>query len=62
MIAPKLLRIDKVTENIYLEDLHVLFIDNVESFRYGASLRNQRIEASWVCLKTLCLSWSKMFV
>ena len=38
MIAPKLLRIDKVTENIYLEDLHVLFIDNVESFRYGASL------------------------
>ena len=62
MIAPKLLRIDKVTENIYLEDLHVLFTDNVESFRYGASLRNQRIEASWVCLKTLCLSWSKMFV
>ena len=62
MIAPKLLRIDKVAENIYLEDLHVLFIDNVESFRYGTSLRNQRIETSWVCLKTLCLSWSKMFV
>ena len=41
MIAPRLLRMDKGTENICLEDLQVLFTDNVESFRYGASVRNQ---------------------
>ena len=31
MIASRLLRMDKGTENIYLEDLQVLFTDNVES-------------------------------
>ena len=61
MIAPRLLRMDKGTENIYLEDLQVLFTDNVESFRYGASVRNQRIEAFWARLKKFCLSWWKRF-
>ena len=40
MIAPRLLRMDKGTENIYLEDLQVLFTDNAEGFRYGSSIRN----------------------
>ena len=44
-----------------MEDLQVLFTDNVESFRYGASVRNQRIEAFWARLKTFCLSWWKRF-
>ena len=41
MIAPRLFRMDKGTENTYLEDLQVSFTDNVESLRYGASVRNQ---------------------
>ena len=56
MIAPRLLRMDKGTENIYLEDLQVLFTDNVESFTYGASVRNQQIEAFWARFKKFCLS------
>ena len=46
-IAPKLLRMDKGTENIFCEDLQVYFTGNINSFRCAASTRNQRIEAYW---------------
>ncbi len=39
--APKMLRMDKGTENIYCEDLQVFFTGNADSFRYASSTRNQ---------------------
>ena len=56
-IAPKLLRMDRGTENIYCEDLQVFFTGNANSFRYAASTRNQRIEAYWSRLKKFRLKW-----
>ena len=56
-IAPKRLRMDKGTENIYCEDLQQFFTNNIDGVRYGASTRNQRIEAYWSRLKKYRLSW-----
>lgn len=61
MIAPNILRMDKGTENIYLEDLQVFFTGIPNSFRYGASVHNQRIEAYWSRLKKFRFSWWKEF-
>ena len=59
--APRILRMDKGTENIYCEDLQVFFTGDPESFRYAASTRNQRIEASWSRLKKFRLKWWQDF-
>ena len=49
--VPCLLRMEKGLENIYVEDLQVFFIRRNDSYLYGASTRNQRIEAFWSRLK-----------
>lgn len=55
--VPKMLRMDLGTENIYCQDIQVFLTRNQESFRYGSSTRNQRIEAFWSRLKRFSLSW-----
>ena len=55
--APKTLRMDLGTENIYCQDLQVFFTKIDDSFLYAASTRNQRIEAFWSRLKKFKLSW-----
>ncbi len=56
-IAPKVVRMDRGTENIYIEDLQVFFTGSQESFLYATSTRNQRIESFWSRLKKYRLSW-----
>ena len=56
-IAPKILRMDLGTENIYCQDLQEFFTKIHKSYRYGASTRNQRIEALWSRLKKVLISW-----
>ena len=56
-IVPKLVRMDRGSENIYVEDLQVFFTGNSGSFQYATSNRNQRIEAFWSRLKKFRLVW-----
>ena len=49
--TPKILRMDKGTENIYCENIQVYLTNNQESFIYAKSTHNQRIEAFWSQLK-----------
>ena len=44
-IAPNLLRMDKGRENIYCEDLQLIFTGREDSYPYTASTRNQHFEA-----------------
>eukprot|EP00794_Sanderia_malayensis_P002664 gene2664-3081_t len=55
--APRQIRMDFGTENIYCEDLQVFFTNDADSFRYGRSTANQRIEAYWSRLKKFRLYW-----
>ena len=55
--APRQIRMDFGTENIYCEDLQVFFTNDADSFRYGRSTANQRIEAYWSRLKKFRLCW-----
>ena len=48
---------DRGNENIYCEGLQVFFTGNPESFIYGASIHNQRIESFWARLKRFKTSW-----
>ena len=56
-LAPNTLRMDLGTENVYCEELQVFFTQKRDSFLYGGSTRNQRIEAFWSRLKKFKLSW-----
>lgn len=56
-LCPKILRMDKGTENIYCEDLQTFLTGRDDSFIYAASTRNQRIESFWARLKRYKLSW-----
>ncbi len=56
-IAPRKIRMDFGTENIYCEDLQVFLTNDEDSFRYGSSTANQRIEAYWSRLKKFRLHW-----
>lgn len=56
-ITPKVVRMDRGTENIFIEDLQVHFTENNESFLYATSTRNQRIESFWSRLKKFRPSW-----
>jgi len=55
--APRLLRMDKGTENIYCQDLQVFWTNSERSYLNAASTHNQRIEAFWSRLKKFKLSW-----
>ena len=55
--TPKILRMDKRTENVYCENIQVFLTNNQESFIYAKSTHNQRIEAFWSRLKKFRLSW-----
>ena len=56
-ICPRTLRMNRGSENMYCEELHVFFTGNPESFIYGASIHNQRIESLWARLKKFKTSW-----
>lgn len=56
-ITPKVVRFDRGTENIYIQDLQVFFTNDINSFLYATSTRNQRIEAFWSRLKKYRLCW-----
>uniref|UniRef100_A0A7M5X0C0 Integrase core domain-containing protein n=1 Tax=Clytia hemisphaerica TaxID=252671 RepID=A0A7M5X0C0_9CNID len=56
-IVPKVVRMDRGTENIYIQDLQVFFTNSDDSFLYATSTRNQRIESFWSRLKKYRLSW-----
>ena len=55
--APRLLRMDKGTENIYCQDLQIFWTKSESSYLNAASTHNQRIESSWSRLKKFKLSW-----
>lgn len=55
--APKILRTDRGTENIYCKDLQRFFTGRNDSFLYAASTHNQRIESFWSRLKRFKLTW-----
>ena len=44
-MAPKQLRFDRGNENIYCQDIQTFLTKTEDSYRYGSSVRNQRIEA-----------------
>ena len=46
-MAPKRLRFDRGNENIYCQDIQTFLTKTEDSYRYGSSVRNQRIEALW---------------
>ena len=56
-IVPKCVRMDRGTENIYIQDLQFFFTNDSESYLYATSTRNQRIESFWSRLKKYRLSW-----
>lgn len=56
-IVPNVVRMDRGTENIYVEDLQVFFTNDRNSFLYATSTRNQRIESFWSRLKKYKLCW-----
>ena len=55
--APNTLRMNLSTENVYCEELQVLFTNNSNNFLYAISTRNQRIEAFCSWLEKFNLSW-----
>jgi len=55
--SPKILRMDKGTENTYCEKIQTFLTNDDESFIYAKSTHNQRIEAFWSRLKKFRLSW-----
>ena len=56
-IVPVILQMDKGTDNIFCEDLHVLFTGIDDNYLYAASMRNQRIESFWSRLKKFSTNW-----
>ena len=68
-IVPCLLRCDRGTENVHLEKMQKFWRRNgtdmfagVNSFLYGRSTANQRIEAFWAVLRRQCTNfWMNMF-
>ena len=62
--APRIVRADRGTENIYVEVIQRFFRRSADddfrgekSFMYGRSVANQRIEAWWSILLKQCTDW-----
>ena len=54
---PKIIRADCGTENVNVAFLQRFFHDQDQSFLYGKSSSNQRIESWWSMLKRGCMDW-----
>ena len=50
-------RLDRGNENIYCQDIHTFLIKTEDSYRYGSSVRNQKIEALWSRLLRFRVHW-----
>ena len=55
--TPTLIRADRGTENIYVKRLQRWLSGRKNSFIYGRSVRNQRIESFWSRLKRFLVQW-----
>lgn len=53
----RIIRADCGTENVYVAGLQRFFHNDNESFLYGTSCSNQRIEAFWGMLRKSCIDW-----
>lgn len=56
-LTPKIIRADRGTENVHIEQFQQWFTMSEHSFKYGKSTRNQRIESLWSRLKKFVTSW-----
>ena len=54
---PKIIRADYGTENVNVALLQRFFHNEEQSFLYGKSSSNQRIEAWWGVLRRGCMDW-----
>lgn len=48
---------DRGTENVYIAAAQKYFCKSIQSFQYGRSISNQRIEAWWSILRRSCTNW-----
>lgn len=55
--APRKVVADRGTENIYIAAAHRFFRQSEDSFVYGRSISNQRIESWWSMLRRSCTNW-----
>lgn len=53
----RIIRADCGTENVHVAGLQRFFHNDENSFLYGKSCSNQRIEAFWGMLKKSCMEW-----
>jgi len=60
--CPRKIRSDRGTENVYVEQIQLFLREETQSYMYGTSINNQRIESWWAILRRQMMQfWINVF-